>query len=347
MAQRPGPVPFLWNADVGVLKPVSLQPTDSDSSQPDTSAVAVIGAGSIGTAFSLMFAAAGHEVRICESSEERRQSVRQRIVESIHLLQTNDLCDQDADQVLSRIHVLPDVADSVSGVDFVQECVPEEVGLKCSIFAELDKLAPEGTVLASSSSAIMASEFAGKLSGAHRCLVAHPGNPPFLIRVIEVVPATFTSHEVVDRTCSLMESIGLSPIIVKKEIRGFVFNRLQGAVLREAYCLVRDGIATVEEIDRLVRDGLGLRWSVVGPFETADLNWRGGIGSHAKIMGAAYAAMGAEPGRNDPWAPELVRQVEAERRALLPLDKWEDRVAWRDRQLMVMLSARRRCRAEQ
>lgn len=331
---------------VGDLTPVSRQTADSDLTQPDSSVVAVIGAGSIGAAFSLMFAAAGHEVRICESSEERRLSVRPRIVESLSLLQASGLCDQDTEQVLSRIQVLPDVANSVRGVDFVQECAPEEVDLKRSLFAELDDLAPEDAVLASSSSAIMASEFAAELRGAHRCLVAHPGNPPFLIRVIEVVPARFTSQSVVDRTCSLMRSIGLSPITVKKEVRGFVFNRLQGAVLREAYCLVRDGVASVEEIDRLVRDGLGLRWSVVGPFETADLNWRGGIGSHAKIMGAAYTAMGAEPGRNDPWSPDLVRKVEAERRAVLPLDQWDDRVAWRDRQLMAMLSARRRYSAE-
>jgi len=309
-------------------------------------AVAVIGAGSIGAAFSLMFAAAGHEVHICDTSEDQRLSVRKRIVDSLHLLQANGLCDQNVDEVVSRISVLPDLADSVSDVGFVQECVSEDVELKRKLFAELDTLVPEGTVLASSSSAIMTSEFADELSGAHRCLVAHPGNPPFLIRVIEVVPAPFTSHEVVSRTCSLMRSIGLSPITVKKEIRGFVFNRLQGAVLREAYCLVRDGIASVEEIDRLVRDGLGLRWSVVGPFETADLNWRGGIASHARIMGAAYAAMGAEPGRNDPWMPELVEQVEAERRALLPLDKWEDRVRWRDQQLMTVLSVRLRHRAE-
>jgi 3-hydroxyacyl-CoA dehydrogenase len=309
-------------------------------------AVAVIGAGSIGTAFSLMFAAAGFEVRICDSSEKQRQKVRPLIVESIHLLQEHGLCDQGIDEVLSRIHVLPDIADSVSGVDYVQECVPEEAQLKRELFAELDKLAPEGTILASSSSAIMASEFAAELDGAHRCLVAHPGNPPILIRVIEVVPAPFTSQEAVDQTCSLMRAIDLSPIIVKKEIRGFVFNRLQGAVLREAYCLVRDGIASVEEIDQLVRDGLGLRWSVIGPFETADLNWRGGIGSHAEIMGAAYAAMGAEPGRNDGWTPELIKQVEAERRALLPLDEWEDRVRWRDQQIMTVLSARQGHRAE-
>ena len=134
----------------------------------------------------------------------------------------------------------------------------------------------------------------------------------------------------------------LSPILVKKEPLGFVFNRLQGAVLREAYCLVRDGVATVEDIDRMVRDGLGLRWSVTGPFETVDLNTQGGIASHAEKLGAAYAAMGMERGQRDPWTTELVKQVEAERRALLPLSEWQSRVRWRDRELMSVISARRR-----
>jgi len=124
-------------------------------------------------------------------------------------------------------------------------------------------------------------------------------------------------------------------------VQGFVFNRLQGALLREAYCLVRDDVAGVEDIDAIVRDGLGLRWAVVGPFETADLNRRGGIAAHAHIMGAAYEAMGAERGQHDPWTSELVATVEAERRALLPLDDWDERVRWRDRQIMKLLACRR------
>ena len=104
-------------------------------------------------------------------------------------------------------------------------------------------------------------------------------------------------------------------------------------MLREAYCLVRDGVADVDDIDRVVREGLGRRWAVIGPFETADLNTRGGIAEHARRLGPAYARMGAERGQDDPWTPELVEHVTAERRRLLPLDQWEERVAWRDRQL--------------
>lgn len=323
---------------------MSLKSADNSTSPPPKSTVAIIGAGSIGTAFSVVFATAGHKVRICDPSETQRRSIRQRVTNIVHDLDAYGLVDQSTEQVLSRVHVCSDVGDAVIGVDHVQECAPEDIPLKRRLFAELDLLTPKDAVLASSSSAITISEIAIDLNGAHRCLVAHPGNPPFLIRVIEIVPAPFTSPDVVERTGSFMRSVALSPVTVRKEIRGFVFNRLQGALLREAYCLVRDGVAGVEEIDSLVRDGLGLRWSVVGPFETADLNRRGGIGAHAEIMGDAYAAMGAERGQHDSWTPDLIRKVEAERRALLALGRWEERVRWRDQQLMLILAARSQSR---
>jgi 3-hydroxyacyl-CoA dehydrogenase len=123
-------------------------------------------------------------------------------------------------------------------------------------------------------------------------------------------------------------------VVVRTEVEGFVFNRLQGALLREAYCLVRDGVVDVADIDEIVRSGLGRRWSIIGPFETADLNTRGGIASHAEKMGPAYERMGAERGQHDPWTAELVAEVAAQRRRILPLEEWEQRVEWRDAQLL-------------
>ena len=185
-----------------------------------------------------------------------------------------------------------------------------------------------------------ASRLAADLPGRARCLVVHPGNPPYLLRVAEVVPAPFTAAETVERTEALLRRAGMVPVRVRREVEGFVFNRLQGALLREAYCLVRDGVATVADIDLVVRDGLGLRWAAIGPFETADLNTRGGIAAHALRMGPSYARMGAERGQNDPWTPELVADVTAQRRAELDLADWGQRVAWRDRMMMALLRAR-------
>ena len=314
---------------------------DADKGHTTAEKIAVIGAGSIGRAFALVFANAGYDVCICETAARIRKEALDRISASIVDLQAFDLCKGDADAIISRIAVGGDLGETVSDASYVQECVPEDLELKRQIFSDLDSLAPASAVLASSSSAIQPSQIATGLDTRKRCLVAHPGNPPTLIRVIEVVPAAFTEADVVERARRTLRSAGLAPVVVKQEVAGFVFNRLQGAVLREAYCLVRDGIAGVEDIDTIVRDGLGLRWAVVGPFETADLNRRGGIAAHASIMGAAYESMGVERGQHDPWTPELVAKVEAERRALLPLDDWDDRVRWRDRQIMKLLASRR------
>ena len=304
--------------------------------------VAIVGAGSIGTAFALLFARAGLTVRVEDPDAGRRASAPKEIAARLEDLASFGLVQEDAPAVIQRITFAGTLAEAATDADYVQECAPESLELKRQLFAELDRLAPRSAVLASASSAIQPSRFAAGLPGQDRCLVAHPGNPPYLLSVIEIVPAPFTSPDTVSRAEQICARAGLTPVRVRKEVEGFVFNRLQGALLREAYCLVRDGVASVEDIDRLIRDGLGLRWSVIGPFETADLNTRGGIAAHAEKMGPAYARMGAERGQDDPWTPDLVGRVDQERRTRLPLDQWAERVAWRDRALMAMLACRRR-----
>jgi L-gulonate 3-dehydrogenase len=298
----------------------------ADAARP----IAVIGGGSIGVAFAIVFARAGRTVRLFEPDAGRRGAIRDDLRRRLDDLGRYDLIDEPSETIAARVELAPDLAASVQDAVYVAECAPERVELKRELFAALDRAAPADAVLASASSAITASAFAADL----------PGNPPFLIPVIELVPAPFTDPAAADRAADLLRSVGMEPILVRKEIEGFVFNRLQGALLREAYCLVRDGVVTVDEVDRVIRNGLGMRWSVIGPFETADLNTRGGIASHAEKMGPAYARMGAERGQHDPWTPDLVAKVAAERRALLPLERWEDRVAWRDRRLMALLRDR-------
>jgi 3-hydroxyacyl-CoA dehydrogenase len=302
--------------------------------------VAIVGAGSIGVGWAIVFARAGHPVRIHDPDAARLAVVPDEIASRLDALASFDLLPDHPAVVLGRIAVLAGLEPTVDGCLYVQECAPEDVDLKRELFLRLDAAAPSGAVLASSSSMLPASRFAGDVPGRGRCLVAHPGNPPYLLPVVELVPAPFTSEEALERAAETLESAWMSVVRVHAELEGFVFNRLQGALLREAYCLVRDGVASVEDVDRVVREGLGRRWAVVGPFETADLNTRGGIEAHARRMGPAYARMGAERGQSDPWAPELVEQVTSERRRLLPLEEWEDRVVWRDRMLMRLDRAR-------
>ncbi len=304
-------------------------------------AVAVIGGGSIGVAFAIVFARAGRPVRLHEPEAARRAAIPGLLRARLDDLHAHDLLDEAPDVVSGRVTVVGDMAAAVRDAVYVQECAPEDLALKRRLFAELDRLTPPHAVLASASSAIVASAFAADLPGRGRILVAHPGNPPFLIRVVEIVPAPFTDPDCAARAAELLKSVGMEPVLVRQEIEGFVFNRLQGALLREAFCLVRDGIVSVDEVDCIVRDGLSLRWSIIGPFETADLNTQGGIESHAKKMGPAYERMGAERGQHDPWTPDLVAKVTAARRKLLPLERWAERVGWRDRKLMSLVRHRK------
>src|SRR5262245_16978090 len=252
-----------------------------------------------------------------------------------------DLLSEPPATVAARVQTTAGTAEAVAGARYVQECAPESIDVKGELFARLDREAPADAILASSSSAIPASAFADALPGRGRCIVAPPGNPPHLLPVVEVVPAPFTRPDVVDSTEAILTNAGMSVVRVGGEIEGFVFNRLQGALLREAYCLVRDGIVGVEDVDRVVREGLGRRWAVIGPFEAVDLNTRGGVAAHAERMGPAYERMGAERGQRDPWTSDLVARVTAERRTLLPIEQWDERVAWRDRMLMTLEHERR------
>ena len=305
------------------------------------SEIAVLGCGSIGVAWGIVFATSGALVAMYDPDADRISAAAHEFASKLDDLWRYGLLLESPSLIVGRIRWTDHLPDAVRTACHVQECAPENATLKRTIFSQALLHSPLDAVIASSSSAICASEIARDLLGCERCLVVHPGNPPYLIRVVEVVPAGFTAAATIERCWTTLVAAGMSPILVRKEVDGFVFNRLQGAVLREAYCLVRDGVADVDEIDRIMTEGLGLRWSVVGPFETADLNVRGGIEAHAKRMGPSYARMGAERGQNDPWTDALVATVAMQRRSRLPLDRWDDRVMWRDRTLMALVRLRR------
>lgn len=303
--------------------------------------IAIVGGGSIGIAFAIVFSRAGWPVKLFDPDASRRAAAPAEIMQRLIDLEAYGLLDETPGSIAARVAIESQLEQAVASAVLVQECAPEKVDLKKALFTELDAWAPPDALLASASSAIAASAFASELPGRARCLVTHPGNPPYLLPVIEIVPAPFTTSDAADRADALYLDAGLQPVRVAREVEGFIFNRLQGAMLREAYCLVRDGVASVDDIDRVVREGLGLRWSFMGPFETVDLNTRGGVESHAQKMGPAYERMGAERGQHDPWTADMVATVTAQRRALVPLEQWESRVAWRDRQLMLLAKSRK------
>lgn len=292
--------------------------------------VAIVGAGSIGIAFAVLFARSGVPVRVWDALPEALPRGRRELAERLAMLDEAGLLADAPAVVAERVRWHEDLAEAVGDAALVQECAPERLDIKRELMARIGAAAPADVVIASSSSAIPASRYADAAPDPSRVLVGHPGNPPFLLPVIEVVPSPLTAPDAVERAQQHYRDAGMRPVLVRREVEGFLFNRLQGAVLREAYCLVRDGVASVEDIDEVMRSGLGRRWAFMGPFETVDLNTRGGIESHAEKMGPAYARMGAERGQDDPWTPDLVAEVSRQRRELVPLEEWADRVAWRD-----------------
>ena len=308
--------------------------TEETEPLPDPATVAIVGCGSIGTAFALVFARAGFSVRVWDAAPTAFERAREDLGLRLALLDEHRLLTEDPGAIVDRVSFCADPSQALQGAVLVQECAPEDIDLKRNLFRRLAELSEPTAVLASSSSALVPSSFASTLNARSRIIVGHPGNPPYLIPIIEVVPSAHTSADTVRTATAIYRAAGLKPIQVRREVEGFVFNRLQGALLREAYCLLRDGVASVQDIDEVVRSGLGPRWNVIGPFETVDLNTRGGIEAHAGRMGPAYERMGAERGQHDPWTAELVAQATEQRRALLPLSEWEGRVAWRDEQLM-------------
>jgi 3-hydroxyacyl-CoA dehydrogenase len=301
--------------------------------------VAVLGAGSIGVSFAILFACKGFDVTVYDPFDEALPRAAADLRERLE--QLSACGGVDPAEAEARVRFTSDLRTALVDAGFVQECAPEQVDLKRELLRQAAAGTPAGVPLASSSSAIVPSRLAEGIETAvaERILVGHPGNPPYLLPVVEVVPSPSTTEAITARAMDVYRAAGLRPVLLRREVEGFLFNRLQGALLREAYCLVRDGVASVDDIDEVVRSGLGRRWSFIGPFETADLNTRGGIESHAAKMGPAYERMGAERGQSDPWTPELVAEVTAQRRALLDLDDWDERVRWRDGRLIRLRDA--------
>lgn len=298
--------------------------------------VAVVGAGLIGQAWAIVFARSGWNVQLYDANEASLPQARQLVVGQLQELQAQGLI-SGAEEAASRVHVAQDLAQALQNADYVQESSPERLDVKQALFKQLDALAPAHTIIGSSTSSIAASLYTEELPGRHRCLVAHPVNPPYLIPVVELCPAPWTSPQVVDDARSIMQSIGQKPVVVRKEIEGFILNRLQGALLHEAFRLYAAGIASAEDIDTTVKDGLGLRWSFMGPFETIDLNAPGGLSDYCARYGGLYQSIGQEQCETPEWSAALVAAINQERREQLPLQALHERRLWRDEKLMQLM----------
>ncbi len=309
--------------------------------------IAVIGTGFIGRAWAISHARAGNPVRLWDADTAAMGRAKDFIAAMMPDLAAHDLLNGLApDEVLDLIRPAPDLASAVAGVAHVQENTFERLDVKIAVFQALDAATPRSAVIASSTSALLPSTFTAGLAGRERCLVVHPINPPYLIPAAELVPAPWTAPEAMARTAELLRAIGQRPITMKREIDGFVMNRLQGAVLEEAFRLVAEGYASVEDIDTGIRDGLALRWSFMGPFETIDLNAPEGVRDYVERYQGIYADIWPSTQHRVDWNGPVLDEVERDRRKALAADQLQGRQIWRDRRLMALLAQKRKADRE-
>ena len=305
--------------------------------------VSIVGCGFIGRAWAISFARAGHDVALWDQDPDAPHHALQFIDSVTPDLAKNDLLGGSSPQhLLARLRVEKNLAAALADADHVQESAPERLDVKKALFIELDRLTPESAVLASSSSAILPSRFTESLPHRHRCLVIHPINPPYLIPAAEVVPAPWTAPQIVERARSFLIAAGQAPIVMKRELDGFVMNRMQGALLEEAFRLVADGFASAEDIDVGIREGLALRWCFMGPFETIDLNAPAGVRDYVERYQGIYSNLFAQMQRRVDWAGPVLAHIERERREALPAKQLVERQKWRDRRLMALAAHKRR-----
>ncbi|WKX92689.1 hypothetical protein Q1695_010599 [Nippostrongylus brasiliensis] len=239
--------------------------------------VAIIGSGLIGSCWATLFVNAGYSVCLYDISAEQLDVALRTITRNLEKLENEGLSrrDETTEQVMKHITTTLRLEDALHGAIYAQESTSESVEFKRKIFSEMDKFASEEVILASSTSTIPASNFTEGLKHRTRCLVAHPVNPPLYLSLVEVVPAPWTTEAVVERTCEILKTIGQEPVRLNREVLGFAVNRLQYALLAEAWRLVADKVMSPEDVDKVMSSGLGPRYAFLGPLQTVHLNANG------------------------------------------------------------------------
>lgn len=302
---------------------------------PSSTTVACIGAGNVGRAWAVVFARAGHRVTLFDADPT---AVTERALPAIRALvgdlQAEGLLSEAPDAVLARIHPAVSIAEAVADAVHVQESVREDVEVKRAVFADIAAAAPADAILASSTSAIPGSRFLSEVPGAARCLVAHPVNPPGVIPLVELCGTEATSEETFTRADAFFRAAGMRPVRLRREIEGFLLNRLQFTLVGEAMHLVNEGYCSVEDMDAVLTHGLALRWAFIGPFAAMHLNATGGFAGFTDQLGPMMKSLGAGARPDYDWTPEQARAIHEALAKTVPVEDVPSRQAWRDRRIM-------------
>ena len=299
--------------------------------------VSIIGVGLIGRAWANVFARAGWDVALWDPDKAALAAAPKLIAQSLHDVARHGLA-KDPTAAAKRITVAASLEQAVEDAEFVQESGPERLDVKRETFARLDAAAPAPAILASSSSAIVASRFTETLAGRHRCLIAHPVNPPHVVPIVELCGAPWTSPDTIRRARAVYDGVGQVPIEVKKEIDGFILNRMQAVLLSEAFRLVGEGYVSAEDLDKTIRDGLGLRWAFMGPFETIELNAPGGIPDYCARYSETLLELSSAPVTPAVWAKDNVERAAASWGQAPSSEDILEKQRWRDDRIAALVA---------
>ena len=267
--------------------------------------IAIIGSGVMGSGIAQSFAVSGYIVTINDIKEELLYHAQNRISENLSLLiEEGALTDKEKQGALANITYSVDLEGAVRDADFIIEAIPEVIELKLNLFQQLEEIIKPDAIVASNTSTFPITQLMEKASFAERMVITHFFNPGHLVPLVEIVQHDETKPEIVKTTMDLMRKIGKSPILLKKEIAGFIANRLQTALMREAFYLLKEGVADAEDIDTAITAGPGFRWAFTGPIEIADF---GGLDTWQRVFDNVSPVLDQSK-----EAPDLIRDLVAE-----------------------------------
>lgn len=300
-------------------------------SVPETKKIAIVGSGLIGRSWAMIFASAGHTVTLYDIEPRQVDAALEDIKKQLQELFKNGQLrgSLSVEEQVALISGSNHLAQALTGAQHVQECVPEKLDLKENVFRNIQKFVDDKAVIASSTSCIPASRFTENIARRNQCIVAHPVNPPYHVPLVELVPSPWTDQDVVDRTKALLEEVGQIPVILKNELPGFVLNRIQYAIINECYKLVAGGVMSVEDVDKVMWAGLGMRYAFIGPFETMHLNAEGMsnyLDRYGPTIRTVSNTFGPNPTFIGPGAEKIAKQMNE----MIPLDQLEERRRLRD-----------------
>jgi L-gulonate 3-dehydrogenase len=287
----------------------------------------------------MLFAAAGYEVKMYDSESGRVAGAIDDILVQLKGLSEAGLLrgKLSIEEQHGLVKPAASLADCLSGALYVQENVPENLELKRKVFAEMDALVDDKTILASSTSSMPASRFTEDLKHRAQVIVSHPVNPPFYCPLTEVVPAPYTEKWVTEATMRILKEIGQTAVLLKKEVDGFALNRIQYALVSECWRLLMDDVMSVEDLDKVMSDGLGMRYAFMGPFETCHLNAEGILdycSRYGDMMYRITSSFGPPPSFSpDTDTAKKVAESLAER---IPPEKLAERRLWRNARLAAL-----------